>query len=102
TRRLNDLSLLALGMHARWQSRGPAGFLPANIGDLAAASAQHVSISDPVTGNTYGYTPLTGATYRLCAVFAKPSPADVPPVWRHPHGNSCFTLNAADEPPIVR
>ena len=95
-RRLFDLSSLAQGVHLRWQARGRTDFvLPATILDVQGINGV-VRTLDPVTGATYGYTPLQGTAYRLCATFARPSPADTPTQWRHPSGPACFALDARE------
>jgi hypothetical protein len=98
-RRLFDLSSLANALHGRWSNRGQKGFvLPATIQDLhTMGGGGRARVLDPVNGQTYGYTPLQGTTYRLCAVFSRPSPADVPGQWRHPAGPVCFTLDASED-----
>jgi len=102
TRRLFDLSSLAQAAHLRWLSRGQRDFvLPAAIQDLQAAVNPAVRIADPVSGQVYDYVPLQGTSYRLCATFSRPSPANVPGQWRHPAGYSCFTLDASDNVQIV-
>lgn len=101
-RRLFDLSSLAQALHARWLSRGQRDFvLPATIQNLQAAVGPAVRIVDPMNGRVYDYVPLQGASYRLCAAFSRPSPADVPAQWRHPAGYSCFTLEASDNVQVV-
>src|SRR5215471_11297753 len=76
-RRLFDLSSLAQGVHMRWLSRGQRDFvLPATLQDLQATTGAAVGIADPVSGQTYEYVPLQGASYRLCAIFSRPSQSD--------------------------
>ena len=80
SRRLFDLSSLAQGLHFRWAARGQQDFvLPATIQGLQTTGVgAGAGIVDPVNGLAYGYTPLQGTAYRLCATFSRPSPADVP------------------------
>lgn len=98
-RRLFDLSSLAQGMHNRWQARGQKEFvLPATIQDLPMAGvAAGSGIVDPVSGRAYGYTPMHGTAYRLCATFSLSRSADIPRQWRHPAGSHCFALDASEE-----
>lgn len=87
-----DLEALKTRMDAETATRGlPAYCLP---GDLA----------DPETGTPYGYAPLGGDTYELCATFSRPSEGvdtyDAPrgaysQRWAHPEGRHCFRLEAA-------
>ena len=107
--RLFDLSSLAQGLHDKWQVRGQNEFgqkgflLHATIQSLPAAGLPPgVSISDPVSGRIYEYTPLQGTAYRLCADFSRPSPAEVPSQWRHPAGRACFGLDAAESVALVQ
>jgi len=103
-RRLFDISSLAEGLHKRWQNLGDKEFvLPASLEDARKAGLEtNASILDPVSGRGYEYTPLGGTSYRLCARFSRPSPADVPGEWRHPAGNACFTLDASRNVEIVQ
>jgi len=94
-RRLFDLSSLAQAIHGKWLGRGRTEFtLPATLQDVQIATAD---AADPVTGQAYGYAPLQGTSYRLCATFAQSSPRDVPRQWRHAAGNACFSLDARDD-----
>jgi len=97
TRRLFDLSSLAQAVHLRWQTRGHTDFKQ----DLQTAVQPAVRMIDPVSGRIYEYAPLQGTSYRLCAIFARPSPANVPAQWRHSAGYSCFTLDAVDNVQFV-
>jgi len=103
TRRLFDLSSLAQALHGAWLGRGPQHFvLPATTQDLQTmALRMGASILDPVNGRTYGYTPLQGTAYSLCATFSRPSPPDLPGQWRHPAGHACFTLDAGEDVTMV-
>jgi len=101
-RRLFDLSSLAQLLHGRWLMRGQKDFvLPTTIQDLHKSGVAGASIVDPVRGRTYGYVPLQGTAYRLCAEFSRPSPSDVPGEWRHQSGPVCFTLDASENVDIV-
>jgi hypothetical protein len=101
-RRLFDLSSMAQSLHARWLGRGEKEFvLPAVIQDIKN-TFPGASIVDPVSGRIYGYTPMPGTSYRLCAKFARPSPSDVPGEWHHAAGNVCFTLDASENVETVQ
>jgi len=97
-RRLFDLSSLAQQMHSNWLvHRGPGFMLSATLQDERANdSGGKTSLLDPVSRRPYRYAPGQGTTYSLCAVFARPSPADVQGQWRHQAGNVCFTLDASN------
>jgi hypothetical protein len=99
-RRLSDLSTLAVGMHTKWltRSHGQNDFvLPDTIQDLQSANT-----ADPISGQAYDYARLSGTSYRLCASFSQPSPADVPAQWRHKAGLACFVIDAADHVEFVQ
>jgi hypothetical protein len=101
--RLFDLSSLAQSLHARWLSRGEKEFvLPTMIQDLQNTDIVGARIVDPVNGRTYGYAPLQGTAYRLCAEFSRPSPSDVPREWHHTAGPVCFTLDASENVQMVQ
>lgn len=96
-RRLFDLSSLAEGLHSTWLTNRGQGFtLPATLQEMRANTyGGDTSILDPVNGRPYRYIPGQGTAYRLCAVFASPSPSDVVGQWSHQAGNTCFTLDAS-------
>ena len=70
--------------------------LPATVQDLQATTGAAVGIAAPVSGQTYEYVRLRGPAYRLCAIFSRPSQADVPNQWRHLAGHACFTLDVGN------
>jgi hypothetical protein len=101
-RRLFDISHIAETLHGRWLTRGRKDFvLPTTILDMPTGLGG-ASIVDPVSRRAYGYTPLQGTSYRLCAEFSRPSPSDVPRQWRHPVGPACFSLDASENVDIVQ
>jgi membrane protein YqaA with SNARE-associated domain len=103
TRRLSDLSSLAQLLHGRWLTRGQKDFvLPTTIRDLQRTGLAGAGLVDPVNGRTYGYAPLQGTAYRLCAEFSRPSTPDVPGEWRHPAGTACFALDASENVDMVQ
>jgi hypothetical protein len=94
-RRLFDLSSLAQNLHVAWQARRADFTLPATIED-ARTLGSGGAIVDPASGRPYGYTPLQGTSYRLCATFSRSISADLAGKWGHPAGVACFTLDARD------
>ncbi|MCP1335745.1 hypothetical protein [Futiania mangrovi] len=89
--------------------------LPDSLDDLKARMEEETAarglpayclpgrLSDPETGETYGYRPLEGPAYELCASFARASEGvgtyDMPrrsyaQRWAHPEGRHCFRLDA--------
>lgn len=102
SRRLYDLSSIAGAVHNRWSTRGQKEFvLPATIHDLEPTNPT-ASTLDPVTGRPYEYTLIGATNYRLCATFARPSPSDVPRIWRHASGHACFALDVTQDVPLVQ
>jgi hypothetical protein len=104
SRRLFDLSSLAQGLHLKWLARGEHDFvLPPNIEQVQRAEPGLASeIFDPVSGQIYEYFPLQGTSYRLCATFSRPNPADAPIQWRHAAGHVCFNGDASDEVQVTQ
>lgn len=102
-RRRFDLSSAARALHRKWIARGAKDFvLPAKIQDLQETGLTGGAIIDPVTAQPYGYFPLQGTDYRLCATFSRPSPSGVPAQWRHSAGLACFSLDAREMPEFVQ
>ena len=97
-RRLYDLSSLAQTLHGSWLNGRQRDFaLPRTIQDLQRiVVGGDARILDPVSGQPYEYAPLQGTAYRLCATFARPSPADLPAQWQHPAGATCFARDAME------
>lgn len=98
-RRSEDLEAIATVLRSRWVSaRGPeAATLPQSIKELPESPA--LRLADPISGQPYGYTPLGGARYKLCASFqADTTRAPVRPgasLFRvHPAGEHCFVVDA--------
>lgn len=62
---------------------------------------------DPISGEPYGYRPLQGTQYELCATFVTdsstypPRPLTTPEqkFWSHPQGEHCFQLDALKQAP---
>ncbi len=97
-RRLSDLSSLAQGLHMKWLQRGANAYaFPDAIQKLQPGT----SVTDPVTGQYYEYTPLQGTSYRLCATFSRSNGPPDTVQWRHPAGRTCFTLDASQDVEVV-
>ena len=94
--RVTDLEQIAGAIDA-WRS--VHGALPASLAQLAAQPGMALAIRDPVDGTAYGYEPVAGSRYRLCAVFATDTAKRDPDRdmfryqdqrWPHPAGRHCF------------
>jgi hypothetical protein len=73
--------------------------LPDTLDELAKrARYERISLSDPETGERYGYTVQDGTTYELCATFLLKRDSDLEVFWNHPAGRYCFTVDALDPP----
>jgi hypothetical protein len=102
-RRLSDLATIAQGLHSSWLSHRQSDTpLPATIEELEKSGiAPGANLRDPLTGRTYEYSVVRATNYRLCAIFARRSPSDVPILWRHTSGHACFALDASQDVPQV-
>jgi hypothetical protein len=103
-RRLHDLQAIAREIHDRVRDSDRPGTLrrelPQSLAETAAeARGERLTITDPLTGEPYGYTLRSASTYELCATFALPRSAAVQVFWNHPAGRHCFTIDALDPPP---
>jgi len=93
--RVTQLYQLSLQIENYWRSHSSS--LPDSINQLAVGPR-----FDPITHTPYEYMPGAGSSYQLCAVFARPSPAESPnsaaylatALWTHPAGRYCFPLDA--------
>jgi len=101
--RTEDLKAITGALHS-WRQRAgkPEEPLPATLPELAGKGIARPQTADPETGSLYEYRVKSGTVYELCAVFSSPEEAD--PVrqgqfWYHDKGRSCFTLDAASQPP---
>ncbi|MGD1095849.1 MAG: hypothetical protein ABSB35_28135 [Bryobacteraceae bacterium] len=96
-RRLDDLSAIAMRLHA--QARTP---LPASLSELGPNAA--FRLADPLTGAPYEYQRGQGTNYSICATFSLSSPADLgqrdSPFWEHPAGRHCYSLDSSQQPPL--
>lgn len=100
-RRVEDLLSIAAAIDAYWTREGA---LPPALETLAGWEGIDAPRGDPETGAAYRYR-ITGArSYELCATFAtgardrEPRYARPPRTtfWRHPAGDHCFQLEAAE------
>ena len=94
-RRAQDLQAIseAVDRYAATHER-----LPATLDALRSGSDIHVTITDPVTLEPYGYETGEGTAYELCAVFELATTAERElrrqPFSRHEAGRHCFQLRA--------
>ena len=73
--------------------------LPATLEELAKlARYERINLTDPETGQRYGYTVKDGTTYELCATFSLERDSDMEVFWNHPSGKHVFTVDALDPP----
>jgi hypothetical protein len=73
--------------------------LPATLEELVTlARHERINLSDPETGQHYGYTVKDETTYELSATFSLPRDSDVEVFWNHPSGKHFFTIDALDPP----
>jgi hypothetical protein len=111
--RVNGLQQIASAVDYYYQRNGK---LPASLIELIRLSATGeyylTSVNDPKSGEQYGYSPVSGTQYELCATFDResqqdelqryPKPIYAPepyPVlgarsWVHGAGRHCFTITA--------
>ena len=105
-RRVSNLRSIASAMHDHY-SRREMDSLPVLPPTLELLKSERFvdSITDPETAAVYTYRPGDGTTYDLCATFAYPDAGEstrwnaTSPFWRHPAGESCFSLDASQSPP---
>lgn len=73
--------------------------LPPTLDDVAAmARRRKLVLTDPGTGEPYGYAVTTDTTYELTATFVLARSADRDVFWNHPAGRHTFTIDALDPP----
>ncbi len=73
--------------------------VPATLEELAKlARHERINLSDPETGQRYGYTVKDGTTYELSATFSLERESDVEVFWNHPSGEHFFTVDTLDWP----
>ncbi len=97
--RISDLQQISFAVDAYWQNNG---VLPANFDALKNQQMYYIqSVSDPKTGNAYGYAITGSKTYELCATFETDSSQYATrlktPVafsnqqWNYGKGRTCFS-----------
>lgn len=70
--------------------------LPTSLTAVADnAVYQKLSITDPVSGEPYGYT-VDGTNFQLCAVFATVRDQAYDIFWNHPAGEHCYEFDGLD------
>lgn len=57
---------------------------------------QQIQITDPETGEPYGYNILNESTFELCADFNAPRDEPYDIFWNHDAGTQCFTIDVLD------
>ena len=73
--------------------------LPKTLDELAAlARSERIRLTDPETGQPYGFSLKDKTTCELCATFSLKRNSDVRVFWNHPSGKHCFTIDALDPP----
>ena len=91
SKRLQDLYQVSQNISGRWRANQK---LPEHLDELG-----EIVKADPVTRTSYGYQIVGGSRYQLCATFALPSAPTVNDrSWKHPAGQYCFPLDAAEMP----
>jgi len=94
-RRVADLAQIARNVDVFWSRRAQ---LPSSLDELNTELGLRLSPSDPETGAPYGFRPLDGNRYELCATFAGPSEGEplrqAERFWVHGRGLVCFEVSA--------
>ncbi|MDQ3287446.1 MAG: hypothetical protein M3Q42_04150 [Pseudomonadota bacterium] len=98
-RRVSDLARISDAIDSYAERRES---LPPDLATLAAQPGRDLAISDPATGEPYGYEVIGDGRYRLCAVFitdtgqyeARPALGDD---WLHGRGRQCFERKLEDD-----
>jgi hypothetical protein len=73
--------------------------LPETLDELAVlARHERINLTDPETGQRYGYTVKDGRTYELCVTFSLERDSDMHVFWNHASGMHCFTVKVLDPP----
>lgn len=102
--RLSDLKSIAASLHLDWefaQDKHLDWKAPAALKDVPSV-LRGVRITDPVTGIPYDYTPLSGTSYQVCAVFdhdsSRQALLSIEKGWSFPKGRHCFVADASASP----
>lgn len=77
--------------------------LPQTLDEIAAFSrsqqySRELELTDPETGERYGYKPLGTERYELCATFTLRRDGDYDLFWNHPAGRHCYEINWKSPP----
>lgn len=82
----------------RLSSSSTAKLLPPRLTDLQNLNFDQLFLTDPLTGQAYGYQVVDDSHYQLCAEFltavtgpAAPAAPAAAMNWDHPAGRYCFT-----------
>lgn len=92
-RRVGDLAGIAEAADVFWTRHGR---VPATLDELTREPGSSVRGTDPETGAAYELLPGRGASFEVCARFARPSDAARAGdgFWRHGAGRQCFRRDA--------
>ncbi len=103
-RRVTDLHGIAAATHLFWNRHAR---LPESLEELAAEPGVRIATDDPLGSKIYGYRPLGGPRYELCADFEREAlevargSAGVAPIFEQScqlcHGPLSISLEQADE-----
>lgn len=71
--------------------------LPRSLDEvLAQAEMQRPHLTDPETGERYGYQIVDPTHFELCATFTLARDQEFDLLWNHPAGHHCFSFDALD------
>jgi hypothetical protein len=102
-RRVADLTGLSRELDVFWTRHGT---LPASLDALAAEAGLGRALTDPASGERYGYRAVDDSRYELCATFATAGEPGhrgrFEHFWAHGVGRQCFTAEAARAEPAPR
>jgi hypothetical protein len=94
-RRVQDLSEIARAVDVYWTRTMR---LPASLEALRTETGAGITIADPATGTAYGFRPLEGEKYEICAAFEGESRDSDRFIgtgfWSHTAGRQCFQRDA--------
>ena len=95
-RTVRSLAELAQNIQNKW--RASDSELPANLDTFSEKEKQ-----DPLSHKPFVYRPKSKTAYELCATFLTDNqhqaPGEPDDSWRHPKGDYCFSLDAAQPVP---
>lgn len=77
--------------------REPVQEVPFSLQEmLNQAEYSYPTVTDPQTGEEYGYQKISAYTYDLCAQFAFTRDESYDIFWNHPAGSHCFRIDATE------